>query len=219
MLKFLKRKFKRDFSGGELLERVFDSLVRKTSYQQIDLPVDEDWGVCAIISNDSDAHRTRRGFMEYRNLFICEFEKNIWAIGLGQSRGSYPARPYCNDIIALKTPKEPKEEITNYFINQIYPESNHFKNSLVHSASTELTHDGSLRLVGAWKISRDEWNPFGEKILSLVEGKFRVVKPSFVDRENLLAKLYPLDYKEGDALYSRNHSKILTDILTNVLSY
>ncbi|MBU2104711.1 MAG: hypothetical protein KKF67_02975 [Nanoarchaeota archaeon] len=217
---------KRKFTGGELLERVFDSLVNEHSYHQIDLPVNEDGdGICTIIANDSDDHRIRLGFMEYKQLSFSEFGKNVWAIGLGKATGSYPARPYCNDIIALELPENPIDNAVEYFVSRIIGSGN-FKNSLIHSASSSFVHDGSLRLVGSWKRFADEWNPFGEKILEFetnsnaptLDGKFGLVAPSFGDRENLLMKLYPLGKKEEKAVYSRRHAKVLTDVFSEVLS-
>ncbi len=89
---------KRKLFASEVLEKTLEALAKKYPNEQIVFP-DK---VSTVVAEDSDPHRTRRGYMGYRKVKIFQFNGRHWVLGLGEAWGSYPARPYGGDIIAIE---------------------------------------------------------------------------------------------------------------------
>jgi len=84
----------------ELLEQVF-TLLRGDS-ELIDLPNVVD----AVIADDSDWHRTRKGYVLYKQFTVADFGGQPWLLALGSVGGDYPCRPFCCDIFVYPCLKD-----------------------------------------------------------------------------------------------------------------
>ncbi len=102
VIESLKKRYRitveRKLFASEVLERVFEELAKKHQNKQIIFSE----GVSTIIAEDSDWHRIRIGYMGYKEVKIFRFNGRHWVLGLGKAWGSYPARPYKSDIIAIE---------------------------------------------------------------------------------------------------------------------
>lgn len=96
----LKKKLalKKELFASEVLEKTLKELAKKHPNRRV-IFLEE---VSTTIAVDSDAHRIRRGYMKYKEVRIFQFNGRYWALGLGKACGSYPARPYQSDIIAIE---------------------------------------------------------------------------------------------------------------------
>ncbi len=89
---------KKELYASEVLERTFKEIIKKQPNRQVVFSE----LVSTVIADDSDHHRSRTGYMVYREVRILQFNGKHWAIGLGEARGDYPARSYGRGIIAVK---------------------------------------------------------------------------------------------------------------------
>jgi len=80
-------------------------------------------GIYSLIADDSDYHRTRKGFFKYSNGFFLPVKDQQWLVSRGVSCGSYPAHSYHGDIAAvpvLKTLDETIQQLSApYFRNSL----------------------------------------------------------------------------------------------------
>lgn len=77
-------------TAGEVLDAVFCRLQKQSGGRTVRLTSN----LNILVADDSDYHRTRRGFMVYDSFTFCGFGGEIWAIGRGRAKGSYPIDPY-----------------------------------------------------------------------------------------------------------------------------
>jgi hypothetical protein len=123
----------------DLLIRTYEKLSQKHENREIILSN----GILAEIADDSDWHRTRKGYMDYVNVRAFQFnDKTSWVVARGEKYGDYPANIYDSDIMALEFPLE--EEITDSTKEELIREiirSSYFRNSLISGMA-----DGSLAI-------------------------------------------------------------------------
>jgi len=92
----------------------------------------------AEIADDSDWHRTRKGYMGYDKADLLRLDGKVWVIARGEACGSYPAAPYDSEILALrfelkredgkrKTKAQTRNELSDAVAGSTY-----FRNSLVY---------------------------------------------------------------------------------------
>jgi len=93
-------------TAKEVVEKVFEKLKEGRVLKEITFANEAE----TVIADDSDWHRTRRGYMHYKSVVFCGFNSKTFALGLGEAGGSYPAEPYYNDIIVLELSPETTEE-------------------------------------------------------------------------------------------------------------
>lgn len=168
----------------ELLKNTYDRLAERNPHQEIVLAEP----ALAEIANDSDWHRTRIGYMKYEKANFLQLDNKNWAIGRGESYGSYPAEPYDSDILALELVYDEKKsekikekirkgrtlDLSTISIDTEMPviqerlkrgieNSRYFENTLVCGMA-----DGHLATGG-----RSSWypNPFKERMLELLKPK------------------------------------------------
>ncbi|MHA1743683.1 MAG: hypothetical protein ACTSV6_05475 [Candidatus Heimdallarchaeota archaeon] len=108
-------------SVNTLLKKVYEKIIKQVDGKEIsfDEPVE------TLIADDSDWHRTARGYMQYTSGFLVKIKDALWFIARGRPTGSYPARPYDSDIITIKLTSSSVEDIKKeiqkswYFLNSI----------------------------------------------------------------------------------------------------
>jgi hypothetical protein len=186
---------------GDLLNRTYDGLKNRNQHQEIVLDSD----ACAEIADDTDWHRSRTGYMCYKKVDLFNLEKP-WLLGHGKKGGSYPARPYDSDILALefssdgKEPRNIQKEIEDKIVASTY-----FQNSLVFGYA-----DGNLGL--------NKEGRFGKRMMQLIKPnvqKFIAQKPEYNDEVLELSTLSPPFTKE--MLYKPEFAKSLTEAIETVL--
>lgn len=97
---------KKGLGVGEVLEGVYEELVKTSGAREVDFPR----AVHTIIADDSDYHRTRRGFMMYEKVLFLPKGEDLWVVAWGRARGGYPADPYDSVITAFVFEKRPEED-------------------------------------------------------------------------------------------------------------
>jgi hypothetical protein len=125
-------------TGGEILEKTYKILCGKCVPKTITL---SDVAMTEI-ADDSDWHRSKTGYMIYKELNQITINGKNWVLGLGEKGGDYPAEPYDKDILALeyemngKDQKQVDDDITSMIRTSSY-----FRNTLILSMA-----DGQLKL-------------------------------------------------------------------------
>lgn len=115
-------------SVHDLLRSTCRFLGRRYSRHSIHFPD----GVCTEIADDSDWHRTRRGYMRYRSAKILRIGGKRWVLARGEKSGSYPADAYDSDIIAIRIADQGKIDAKLVEgVAQAIREGSYFKNTLV----------------------------------------------------------------------------------------
>ncbi|MFH1331659.1 MAG: hypothetical protein ABIH63_00035 [archaeon] len=156
-------------SVAELLEKTYWALEKRAKHKTIIFPKP----ALTEIADDSDWHRTRTGYMKYKQATLFKLDGGEWAVALGRACGSYPADPYDTDLSAIKCTIEGKleeqieEEIMSGFRRSVY-----FTNSLVYGMS-----DGSLAI--------NQRSKLGNKILEIIRPEienYMAKKPEYHDR-------------------------------------
>lgn len=129
MLENLMNKLSRKLTVRELLEKTYDNLGKRNPHREIILPE----RVLALIADDSNGHRTRCGYMSYKDVKLFKFGSKTLVVGRGESWGDYPARHYDSDLLVLELPADgkPLEEIQKELRTEI-TRSIFFENSLLY---------------------------------------------------------------------------------------
>jgi len=153
----------RGLRGSEVVEKVFKILTKNVTMEVFFPTTEEPIGAFALIADDSDDHRTRRGYMRYLSFRIITLGSQQFALGLGTAWGSYPARPYENDIMILKVPQAIKDVEICKWLEETVPSNRIFRSSVI--LGMEL---GELRFPGT------AWWWLSEKLL--VKDFFRIEK-------------------------------------------
>ena len=119
-------------SARELLLETFNDLQDKLKGKKIDLPRQ----ARALIADDSDWHRIRRGFTGYESAVVLEPNeaKMSWVIAFGTKCGSYPADPYNCDIaaVSISTRDTPEEQLAADIYASLR-RNTRFRNSLIYA--------------------------------------------------------------------------------------
>lgn len=139
----------RGLRGHEVVEEVFKILTKNTVMEILfpNTKEPEYAGVFALIADDSDYHRIRRGFMRYKSFSIVALNSHQFAIGLGTAWGDYPADPYKNDIMILKMFQIEGSMAEIYeWLKKNVPSNRGFRGSVILSM-----RDGELGFPIAWQ--------------------------------------------------------------------
>lgn len=126
------------------------------------------------IADDSDWHRTRKGYMKYKEAGVIEINGVKWMIGKGEKCGSYPGDLYVADLMALEVKEDSPEHLTQRII-----ECDYFKGTLIIGM-----RDGSFG---------ERENSIGELFLRDLGNcsKF-IARPKQIDKDYLTTDLRPL---------------------------
>ena len=129
-----------DVSVHRLLRAAYRCLGRKYHSRELFFPE----GVCVEIADDSDGHRTRKGYFRYRSAKMIKVGRKWWAIARGERCGHYPADPFDSDIAAVRLPCRLKvgTEAAAYVAEKLL-RGEYFANSLVVGLA-----DGRLLEIG-----------------------------------------------------------------------
>ena len=135
-----------DLSVRELLVNTFEEVRRITGSPEVELPKP----VYSEIANDSDHHRMREGFMEYKTVcFFANFKGKHWLFARGESYGDYPARPFDSDLIAIPIGTAVSLAVTLECIVTEIARGAYFHNTLVCGLTNgQLTARSSSRFLG-----------------------------------------------------------------------
>lgn len=190
-----------ELSVGELLKKTYLNLEERNMHQEIILPN----GVMTEIADDTDWHRSRTGYMRYEKVDIFDFGKS-WLLGRGEKSGSYPARPYDSDILALEFSIENKEsaQIQKEIEDKIRL-SSYFSNSLVFGYA-----DGNIGI--------NKCSGLGRKMMQLIKpnvSKFIARRPEYDETVIELSTLMPPTTKE--MLYKPEFASVISEAIETVL--
>lgn len=86
----------KELSAKTLLEKVYNNLSKKYDGKVINFQ----YKAYAEIADDSDWHRTRKGYTGYDSATIITLNGTEWLVALGNAFGSYPADDFNCDIFA-----------------------------------------------------------------------------------------------------------------------
>lgn len=92
----------------ELHRAVYQELVTRIRGQEILFTRDD--APCAIIADDSDHHRMRRGYSRYERAMLVRIGTQDAVLACGVADGSYPAERYVGDIALVRVHVEGKDE-------------------------------------------------------------------------------------------------------------
>lgn len=113
----------------ELLDNVYEELVSDQDTRKVDFS--DRWAL-SVIASDIDHHRSKYGYMGYKEVSLYDLEDKTWVVGRGRKTGSYPGDSYSGDIIVFpfqledKSPEEIEEEI-----REAIHRGNHFRHSVI----------------------------------------------------------------------------------------
>ncbi len=97
-----------NLSVRELHRETYQELVRRIRGTEIHFTPDD--APRAVIADDSDHHRTRRGYSRYEHAMIVRIGTQDAVLALGTAEGSYPAEPYVGDIAIARVHIADKDE-------------------------------------------------------------------------------------------------------------
>jgi hypothetical protein len=183
----------------DLLKNAYSNLQTRNPHQEIALENE----AFSVIADDSDWHRSRTGYMKYNKADVFDFGKS-WALGIGEKAGSYPARPYDSDIIALELSQCEPMQIQKE-IGEKIAASSYFENSLVFGYA-----DGNL---GINKEGR-----FGNRMMQLIKPKvpeFIAQRPEYDESVIELSTLRPPVTRE--MTYKPKFADFITEVIETVL--
>lgn len=169
-------------SVRELVNRACQTLLGEVEPFQLTSPA------TAEIADDSDWHRTRKGYTEYNFAAVVQFESNEWVLAVGEAKGDYPARQFCCDLFAEQLTTKPKsEDELKLQVHQQLSANWYFKQSLlVGMADGRLAVPAELntgqRLAEALKCCANSFvaqtRQFDPAVLDLTDLQPLVISPT-----------------------------------------
>jgi len=157
----------------DLLKSAYEILSQQHENIEITFPNQ----VLTEIADDSDWHRSRTGYMGYESARAFQFNGKVWVVARGEKCGSYPAKPYDSDVMALEFPlKGIITEATKEELTRKIEESSYFINSLIYGMA-----DGNLAVSGRGRFEKQMTELLRPKIQ-----EFIAQKPEY-DRSVVLA--------------------------------
>jgi len=195
-------------TGGEILEKTYKILCGKCTPKTITL---SDVAM-AEIADDSDWHRSKTGYMLYKELNQITINDKNWVLGLGEKGGDYPAEPFGKDILALEyepTGKDQKQIDSD--ITSMIRISEYFRNTLIMSLA-----DGQLKLATP---DSPCYCRFSEKMKEYLAGKFKdyvAQKPEY-DRECVLVSTMDFPCTK-EMTFKESFAEFLADTIEKILS-
>ncbi len=199
---------KSGLTGGEVLEKAYELLLKKYQHKTINFPNT----ASAEIADDSDWHRSKTGYMGYKSAAALKINDKSWVLGLGEKCGSYPAEPFDKDILALEYVIDGKKEtqISDELEEKIRC-SPYFRNTVILSMA-----DGQLQLGNS---DYPCFCRFGSKMKELLKNKFKdyvAQKPEY-DTEVILAST--MDFPCRKLMeFKPEFVEVLADTIEKVLS-
>jgi len=189
----------------QLIEETYKLLAERNKHEEMVFP--KDMQPSAEIADDSDLHRTRKGYMHYVSAGLFQFGGRTWAIGVGTASGGYPARPYNSDLLALEfvVDWESKEQLTEMLATEIR-HSEYFANTLFFGKS-----DGLLAISKEGRFSNVVW----ERLAPVAE-EYLVQKPEYDTRVVLASTLQHPTTKQ--TLYKSTFPEFLAKTIEDVLA-
>ncbi len=188
--KFIRQKLKNEFFENEIIEKVFHKIKREYGEK---LMIFEPPAL-SLIADDSDYHRTRRGYMKYESIAFCKIEGSWFVLGQGEAWGSYPADPYSVDILAVpissgEIKKQEMKKVIERRINAF------FKFSIIASKRS-----GAMFIGKYWekkiKISKERFSSFIQEASERANDLFTIEEYDMVP-----ILVSPSKYKKELALY------------------
>lgn len=154
-------------SGLELLQRVYDELF----FEQVEEIVEFEEPKYVLVADDSDHHRTRRGFMKYDGGKVISLEGKHWIIGKGTPYGSYPADRFLGDI---RIGEGSSPDSLTPILGGIYP---------LHDSALIVYRGGGIAVSksGQFKGLIDLVQRAGDFDVTVGESGAPTYKPEFVD--------------------------------------
>ncbi len=164
-------------------------------------------GVCTEIADDSDYHRTRRGYMRYRSAKVLRLNGRTWILARGERSGAYPADPYDSDIVAIEIDRQtPVDAALVKNAAEAIRQGNYFLNTVVCGLA-----DGNLALY--------ERSRFGSRMLPRLRPAadgLIAQAPKRDDRYLSLSTLQPV--VTSSARYKPEAVRTLADMIVAVLN-
>jgi len=210
-------------SGEELLEKTYNELCSKSeTREKITFSDFIEFsryapGLLCEIADDSDFHRTRKGYMLYTEGSILDFSDTKWLVCFGKAWGSYPAQSYGNDISAFEATLfngyESKEEKAEY-LELIFRRGSYFHNSLIHTRS-----NGIMGVITKGEFGRK--TIFGEKMSLFFENaelkKYIAQKPEYDERYFVFQDNGLVHPCSKNVMYMEGFEKILANKMAGLL--
>jgi hypothetical protein len=195
-------------TGGEILEKTYKILCDKYTSKTITL---SDVAMTEI-ADDSDWHRSKTGYMLYKELSQITINNKNWVLGLGEKGGDYPAEPFGKDILALEYEINGKttEQISKELASKIHA-SPYFRNTLIMSMA-----DGQLKLATP---DSPCYCRFSEKMKEYLAGKFKeyvAQKPEY-DRECVLVSTMDFPCTK-EMTFKESFAEFLAETVEAILS-
>lgn len=122
-------------SGSQLLQEILAILTQNLNGIKLKFEKTID----SEIADDSDGHRTRKGYMSYKEFILFEKNGKKWALAVGTKSGDYPGNNFQSDLIAFSIPNEQTIAQTRKEIATIVPAKSYLKNSFI-----VVIYDGHL---------------------------------------------------------------------------
>ncbi|NVN96865.1 hypothetical protein HXX01_01310 [Candidatus Nomurabacteria bacterium] len=122
-------------SASELLQGVFTVLTKNLNGTKLRFKKRLE----SEIADDSDQHRTKKGYMSYKEFTIFESNGKRWALSFGTKSGDYPGNNFQSDLIAFPLASKEVPAQTRKEIATVVPTQSPFKNSFI-----VVMYDGNL---------------------------------------------------------------------------
>ena len=190
-------------SVGDLLNRAYNLLrvmpgANELAFSTGKIPRPE-------IADDSDHHRTRKGYLRYDTAFVLPVGQRFWALALGTSCGDYPCERFAGDIAAVPL-ITPMNEVTANIVGRQLQEGVYFQNSMIIGMSAGT--------IGCVVHTR---NRFGDAVIRLLPINEMKATDAVVDEEVLsLSNLDPV--VKSPVSYRREAPKMMADAIVSILA-
>lgn len=124
-------------SGSQLLKEILTTLTQNLNGVKLKFEKE----INSEIADDSDQHRTKKGYMSYKEFTLFENNSKRWVLAFGTKSGDYPGDNFQSDLIAFSLPNKQNIAQMRKEIATIVPTKSHFKNSFII-----VMYDGQLMM-------------------------------------------------------------------------
>ncbi len=154
------------------------------------------------VADDSDYHRTAKGYFRYNTLYVVTLPHSRWIIGKGTNGGGYPSDGLVSDILARKIPStSPTDHKT---IARLVIQSEYFSHSVV-----------VVRRGGEFSVAGSEARQAEYHRLFRAEAKEVVAEEGKVNTEVMTMSLQPV--YDRDTLWNLRMAELMAEAVAQIL--
>ncbi len=185
-------------TADQVLNEVLALLLAKWENEATDL----ESPIRVEVADDSDYHRTRKGYFRYNRLYVVTLPRHRWILGKGVNAGGYPADGLVSDLLARQLPSVLQAD--HKTIIGVVTGSEYFSHSVM------VVREG-----GEFAVAGSQQRQAEYRRLFRADAKEVVASEGKVNTEVMTMSLEPVF--DSETLWTRRMAELMAETIAQIL--